>query len=109
MPDANRSDDQSLSERNAPPLQRAMLDGPANEDRQVERIVLCHVVETYPAMLRLSDLIRELADPAEFAQRDGIERAVRELIKGGLTFRCEGGVLPTRTALRAYELLVEAA
>lgn len=86
-----------------------MLDGPADEDRQVERIVLCHVIETYPATLRLSDLIRELAEPNDFAQRDGVERAVRELIKGGLIFRCEGGVLPTRTALRAYELLGEAA
>lgn len=81
----------------------------AADDLRDERAILAHVIETHPATLRLSDLIRELADPAEFAQRDGVERAVRELVKGGLNFRCEGGVLPTRTALRAYELLVEAA
>ena len=42
-------------------------------------------------------------------KRDPIERAVRELIQGGLLFRCSGAVLPTRAALRAYELLVGAA
>jgi len=69
---------------------------------------LRHVVETHPATLRLSDLIRELGDPDDFPERDAVERAVRELIKGGLLFRCEGAVLPTRAALRAYELLEEA-
>jgi len=47
-----------------------------------------------------------VGDPDDFAKRDGVERAVRELVMGGLLFRCEGTVLPTRTALRAYELLV---
>lgn len=81
----------------------------AAEDREIEKAVLFHVVEAQPATLRLSDLIRELASPDDFAQRDGVERAVRDLVRGGLLFRCEGAVLPTRTALRAYELLVEAA
>jgi hypothetical protein len=82
---------------------------PAAEDLKDERAILVHVVETYPETLRLSDLLRELSDPGDFARRDAIERAVRELAKGGLMYRCEGAVLPTRTALRAYELLVEAA
>lgn len=82
---------------------------PAAEDLKDERAILVHIVETFPETLRLSDLIRELADPDDFPQRDGIERAVRELVKGGLLFKSDGAVLPTRTALRAYELLVEAA
>ena len=82
--------------------------GPAAEDLKFERAALVHVVESFPETLRLEDLIRELAKPKDFAQRDGVERAVRELVSGGLFFRCEGVVLPTRTALRAYELLVEA-
>jgi len=45
----------------------------------------------------------------DFEKRDGVERAVRELVQGGLLFRCSGAVLPTRTALRAYELFVGAA
>lgn len=81
----------------------------AAEDLKDERAILAHVVETYPATLRLSDLIREFGGTDDFRARDGIERAVRELAKGGLLFRCQGGVLPTRTALRAYELFVEAA
>lgn len=81
----------------------------AAEDRRDEGAVLRHVVETQPATLRLSDLIRELSDPDDFPQRDGIERAVRELVKGGLLFKSDGAVLPTRAALRAYDLFVEAA
>lgn len=81
----------------------------AAEDQRDERAVLVHLVETHPTTLKLSDLTRELGDPEDFSERDRIERAVRELIKGGLLFRAECGVLPTRSALRAYELLIEAA
>lgn len=81
----------------------------AAEDLRTERTALIHVVEVYPATLRLSDLIRELGEPDDFVKRDGVERAVRELVKSGLLFRAECGVLPTRAALRAYELLIEAA
>jgi hypothetical protein len=77
-----------------------------DEDLRDEKAIFVHVVETHPTTLKLSDLIRELGDPEEFSERDRIERAVRELVKGGLVFRCECGVLPTRAALRAYELLV---
>lgn len=81
----------------------------AAEDRREEGAVLRHVIAVHPATLLLSDLIRELGDPSDFSGRDGIERAVRELVKAGLLFRCEGTVLPTRQALYAYELLLESA
>jgi hypothetical protein len=81
----------------------------AAEDLKEERAIFVHLVETFPQTLRLSDLIREMGGSEDFSKRDPIERAVRELIRGGLLFRCSGGVLPTRAALRAYELLVEAA
>lgn len=77
----------------------------AAEDRRDEGAVLRHVVETHPTTLRLSDLIRELSDPDDFEQRDGIERAVRELINAGLLFRCEGAILPTRQALYLWQAL----
>lgn len=81
----------------------------AAEDTRDERAVLIQVVQAQPTTLRLSDLIRELGDTEdEYAGRDGIERAVRELVKGGLLFRCEGAVLPTRQAIYSYELFVEA-
>jgi hypothetical protein len=81
----------------------------AAEDLRDERAILVHLVDTFPQTLRLSDLIRELGGSEDFAKRDNIERAVRELVNGGLLFRCSGAVLPTRTALRAYELFVGAA
>ncbi|HKH63836.1 MAG TPA: hypothetical protein VKA35_00070 [Solirubrobacterales bacterium] len=81
----------------------------AAEDLKEERAILAHVIETFPETLRLSDLIREMGGSEEFTKRDAVERAVRELVMGGLLFRCESAVLPTRTALRAYELLADAA
>jgi hypothetical protein len=77
---------------------------PALEDLQVERAVLAHVLETRAGALRLPDLTRELGDPDDFAARDRTERAVRDLVRAGLLFRGGGAVLPTRAALRAYEL-----
>jgi hypothetical protein len=76
----------------------------ATQDLRDEQAVLMHVVETHPDTLRLSDLNRELGDPEGSADRDRIERAVRDLIRVGLLFRCEGVVLPTRQTIRAYEL-----
>jgi hypothetical protein len=78
---------------------------PGAEDQRDERVVYAHVAETYPATLTLSDLLRELSGPLDPSDHDGIERAVRDLVKAGLLFRPECGVLPTRAALRAYELL----
>ncbi len=78
----------------------------AAQDRHDQGIVLVHVFDTYPTNLRLSDLIRELTDNSgDFAEHDRIERAVVELVRVGLLFRCGGLVLPTRAALRAYEVL----
>jgi hypothetical protein len=64
-----------------------------------------HAAHTGTPSALPSDLIRELGDPSAFSERDGIERAVRELGKGGLLFRCEGTVLPTSAALRVFDLL----
>jgi hypothetical protein len=78
---------------------------PDAEDRRDEGAVLRHVVESHPTTLRLSDLIRELGDADDFSQRDAVERAVRELVRGGLLFRCEGAILPTRQTLYLFDLL----
>jgi HEPN domain-containing protein len=83
---------------------KAKSANPADEDRTHEGAVLAHIIATHPATLRLSDLLRELGDAGGFSERDAIERAVRELVKGGLLFRCEGAVLPTRAALYLSEL-----
>jgi hypothetical protein len=76
------------------------------EDEIDVRNVFTHLVSAQPHTLRFSDLILELGDPEEFSERDRIERAVGELVRAGLVFRCAEVVLPTRTALRAFELLM---
>jgi hypothetical protein len=79
----------------------------AAQDRHDQGIVLVHIVHNYPgSSFRLSDLIRELTeDSGDFAERDRIERAVSELQRVGLLFRSDRAVLPTRAAIRAYEVL----
>lgn len=76
------------------------------EDLRDESAVLIHVVLTHPEILRISDLTRELGEPGDFGECDRIERAVGGLVKVGLLFRCGYAVLPTRAALRAYEVLL---
>jgi hypothetical protein len=78
----------------------------AAQDLRDQGVVLIHVLSIYPTQLRLSELIRELTDGSgDFAERDRIERAVRDLSGAGLLFRCEGVVLPTRAALRFNQIL----
>jgi hypothetical protein len=78
----------------------------AAQDLHDQGVVLIHVLSIYPTQLRLQELIRELTDGSEdFAERDRIERAVRELSGAGLLFRCEGLVLTTRAALRFNQIL----
>jgi hypothetical protein len=75
------------------------------QDHRDRGVVLAHIVTQYPTHFRLSDLVRELTAGSDFGEQDGIERAVSDLVRVGLLFRCEGLVLPTRAALRAYEVL----
>lgn len=70
------------------------------EDGFFEEAVLRHIIDWQPTILRLEDLIREVSpDPCEFAHRDGVQRAVRDLIKVGLLFREGECVLPTTAAI----------
>ncbi len=78
------------------------------QDLRDQGSALIHVLTLYPTHLRLSELIQEVsAGAADFAQRDAIERAVRDLVGVGLLFRSDGLVLPTRAALRFNEILGE--
>lgn len=72
----------------------------ALRDGYYEEAVLRHVLAEQPTILRLCDLIRELAeDPREFAHREGVREAVRDLIKVGLLHRQGEVVLPTPAAV----------
>lgn len=67
--------------------------------------VLRHVLSLHPQVLTFDELARELTAGATcFAERDRIERAVRDLVAGGLLHRDGEWVLPTRAAVLFYEL-----
>lgn len=76
------------------------------EDSTTEAAVLGMLLALHPAQLTRAELSREIAgEDADFAQRDAVERAVRQLAAVGLAHRSGDLVLPSRAALRMDELL----
>jgi hypothetical protein len=76
------------------------------EDEGVESAVLRQLLDLYPTRLTLAELVRELGgDRGEFAERDAVERAVRDLSAVGLLHRGTELIEPTRAALRFSDLL----
>jgi hypothetical protein len=79
---------------------------PAEDDAAAESAVLGMLLELHPAPISFEELLREIAGgPADFAQRDALGRAVRELAAAGLLHRNGDLVLPSRAAVRFDELL----
>jgi hypothetical protein len=79
---------------------------PAAEDAAAESAVLRRVLDLHPVLVTVAELVRELGgELADFAERDAIERAVRDLTGAGLLHRHDAFVIPTRAALRFDELL----
>ncbi|HWW66513.1 MAG TPA: hypothetical protein VNY83_00885 [Solirubrobacterales bacterium] len=73
----------------------------AGQDALIERALLSLVLVSHPDQLTFAELVRELSeDPEHPAQRDAVERAVRDLTGSGLLHRHGPFVLPTRAALR---------
>ncbi len=71
----------------------------SKDDCERLALVLRHVLDEHPAILRADDLVRELSDsPGDFAADDHLRVAVRQLVRSGLL--CEWGafVIPTRQA-----------
>jgi hypothetical protein len=76
------------------------------DDRATEAAVLQQLLDLHPTQLTVAELVREIGgEQIDFAQRDAIERAVRDLGGVGLLHRKDDFVLPTRAALRFSELL----
>ena len=63
-------------------------------------IVLSFLLGEHPAQLTIPEVAQALyAHPSDFEENDAVERAVRDLVGGGL-LHCHGPfVLPTRAAL----------
>ena len=82
------------------------IKGTGGEDAEFECVVLRQALLLHPSQVTVEELIREVAaDPEEFAERDAVERAVRDLARAGLLHRNGEFVFPTRAALRFDELL----
>jgi len=80
----------------------------AQRDHRDQAGVLRHVLSIYPEVLTQDELIREMTGGASspaFADRDRVERAVRDLIAGGLLHEDGKLVLPTRPAVLCHSLL----
>ena len=75
-----------------------------DEDTREERRVLREVVTYYGSATAQVTIQSLTICSVEFSDRDGIERAVRELTAGGLLHRMDDLVLPTRAAVKYYEL-----
>jgi hypothetical protein len=76
------------------------------EDEDFESVVLQRLLDLHPTRLTVSELTRELGgERIDFAERDALERAIRDLAAAGLLHQSEDFVIPTRAALRFSELL----
>jgi hypothetical protein len=79
---------------------------PAAEDAATESAVLQQVLDFHPVQVTVAELVREIGGGSPgFAERDAIERAVRDLTSAGLLHDHQRFVMPTRAALRFKELL----
>jgi hypothetical protein len=79
---------------------------PAAEDAATESAVLQQVLAFHPAQVTVAELVRELGGESPgFAERDAIERAVRDLAGVGLLHASGDFVAPTRAAVRFNQLL----
>ncbi len=86
--------------------QNREIRSPAEEDAATESAVLQQVLALHPALASREELLRELGGvEADFAQRDAIERAVRDLVAVGLLHSDGYLVGPTQAALRFDQLV----
>jgi hypothetical protein len=67
--------------------------------------VLAVLLDAHPAQRSTEEIVRELVeDPDEFAARDRVENAIRDLVGAGLLHRHGPFVFATHAAVRLNEL-----
>jgi hypothetical protein len=78
----------------------------ADQDDRDQASVLREILFIYPEPITREELIREkTVGFPEFAERDRIERAIRDLTASGLLHRRDDDLLiPTRAAVKSYVL-----
>lgn len=70
------------------------------QDAQVQEAVLDVVLDLHPTALTEAEILRDFAR----GEADNVERAIRDLVGGGLLRRERESVLPTRAALHFASL-----
>jgi hypothetical protein len=76
-----------------------------HEDDLAQQSVMAILLDAYPAQRSTEEIVRELADrPDEFAERDRIDNAIRDLVGAGLLHRHGSFVFASRAAVRFDEL-----
>jgi len=79
---------------------------PAQEDEIIERSILTQILVLHPTQLSILELALRLErNWQDFAQKDAVERAVRELSRDGLLACDCRRISPSRASLRFDELL----
>ena len=78
----------------------------AELDDRDQAAVLRHVLSLYPETLTLDELVREMIgiSSSQPAERDAVERAVRDLAAVGLLHEEGSRVFPTRAAATFHSL-----
>ena len=71
-----------------------------DHDAQVQEAVLDVVLDQHPTALTEAEIVRDFAS----GEADNVERAIRDLVAGGLLRREGQSVLPTRAALHLASL-----
>ena len=78
---------------------------PGHDDDLAQQSVLAILLDAHPALRSTEEVVRELTDrPDEFAERDRIDNAIRDLVGAGLLHRHGSFLFATRAAVRFHEL-----
>ena len=78
-----------------------------SDEEQAEQAVLALLLEVHPAQLSIDEVVRELTDrPDEFAPRDRVNNALRDLAAAGLVHRHGAFVFASRAAVRFEDLRI---
>lgn len=77
---------------------RGSANDPLSEDRRTQRAVLAYLLDQFPNRLTRSELPFAL-DAKDFAEKDAIARALRELTSAGLLDVLGDSVSPSRAAI----------
>jgi hypothetical protein len=78
---------------------------PTREGDLAQQAVLTILLDAYPGQWSTDELARELTDrPDDFAERDRVDNAIRDLVRAGLAHRHGPFVFATRAAVRFDEL-----